>query len=193
MQIEDTGAGYGWLSIALHWITAFIVLAMLFIGSSISSLLGEERAAMVRLHTSIALSSYVLLWFRIWWRFRRGHPGPTGRQRGIFFTLGKYVHLALLIAIGAMLVSGPLMVWFGGSAIEMFDWFSISSPVASHAGLHGFFFAVHRTAATLIVIGIVMHLAGVYKHAAFNRDGTFTKMMIPSSAGDAGDSPSRTG
>ena len=186
MQVEDSSQGYGWLSIALHWITACIVVIMLFIGSSISSFLGDERAAMVRLHTSIAISSYALLWFRIWWRFDRGHPDPLPKQRGAFFELGKYVHFALLIGTGVMLVSGPLMVWFGGDAIEVFDWFSIPSPVGSHMAWHGFFFNIHRAAAMLIATGVLMHLAGVYKHAAFNRDGTFTKMMV---ASDAGDSP----
>jgi cytochrome b561 len=184
MQLEDSSDGYGWISIALHWVTAVMVVTLLFVGSTISSLIGEERDAMLRLHTSIAISSYAVLWFRIWWRFDRGHPAATTKQRGPFFNLGKYVHLALLIAVAVMLVSGPLMVWSGGDSIEVFDWFSIPSPLDAPMGWHDFFFAVHRAAAVTIVTGLVLHLAGVYKHAAFNRDGTFTKMMVASASSD---------
>jgi cytochrome b561 len=193
MQVEDASDGYGWISIALHWVTAVVVVTLLFVGSSISSLMGDERHAMVRLHTSIAISSYAVLWLRIWWRFDRGHPAATAKQRGPFFHIGKYVHFALLVAIAVMLVSGPLMVWFGGSEIEVFGWFSIPSPVEARMGWHDLFFTVHRTAAITIVTGLVLHLGGVYKHAAFNRDGTFTKMMVASGTGTASDSRGRAG
>ena len=36
----------------------------------------------------------------------------------------------------------------------------------------------------MIVIGVVLHLGGVYKHAAFDQDGTFGKMLVAASPGD---------
>jgi cytochrome b561 len=30
----------------------------------------------------------------------------------------------------------------------------------------------------VIIIGTILHIGGVYKHAAFNQDGTFSKMLI---------------
>jgi cytochrome b561 len=41
-------------------------------------------------------------------------------------------------------------------------------------GLH----AVHVWCSRIIIFGTVLHLGGVYKHAAFNQDGTFGKMLI---------------
>jgi cytochrome b561 len=37
---------------------------------------------------------------------------------------------------------------------------------------------VHVWGSRVIIIGTVLHLGGVYKHAAFNQDGTFGKMLI---------------
>ena len=38
---------------------------------------------------------------------------------------------------------------------------------------------LHATSALIILLLTVLHIAGVYKHAAFNQDGTFGKMLIP--------------
>jgi urease beta subunit len=37
---------------------------------------------------------------------------------------------------------------------------------------------VHVWCSRVIIIGTVLHLGGVYKHAAFNQDGTFGKMLV---------------
>jgi cytochrome b561 len=41
---------------------------------------------------------------------------------------------------------------------------------------------LHVWCARVIIIGTVLHLGGVYKHAAFNQDGTFGKMLVPARA-----------
>jgi cytochrome b561 len=77
MRTSDTRTGYGWISIALHWITAIVILTIWFIGSSIQSDVAAGSTDTLRLHTSIAITAYLLLWGRIVWRFWQGHPGPS--------------------------------------------------------------------------------------------------------------------
>jgi cytochrome b561 len=177
MRNSDTRTGYGWISIALHWTTAIIVLTIWFIGSSIHSDPATVQSTL-RLHTSIALSAYVLLWVRIVWRFVVGHPGPLPGQTGVFHTIGKYCHYAMLAAIGAMLLSGPMMAWARGDAIAMWNWFSIPPPFGKSIGLFDAMHSVHVWCSRVIIVGTVLHLGGVYKHAAFNQDGTFGKMLV---------------
>jgi cytochrome b561 len=188
MRTSDTPNGYGWISIALHWATAIVVLTIWFIGSSIHS--GPEQSpadseATLRLHTSIAISAYALLWLRIIWRFVKRHPGPLKQQAGPFYTLGKYIHYLLLLAIAAMLISGPTMVWSRGDVIHVFELFTIPGPFAAHPPLFDVFHTIHVWCSRIIIIGTVLHLGGVYKHAAFNQDGTFGKMLVAASRGDA--------
>lgn len=185
MPLRDTATGYGWLSIALHWLTAIAVIVLLFVGDTISTLEGEERDAALLLHTSIAITSYLFLWARIILRFVHGHPGPLPKQRGVFFQLGKIVHYALIVAIAVMLVTGPLMVWFGGAAIGVWDWFVIPSPFKANFAIRDVLHSLHAGSALSILILTLLHIAGVYKHAAFNQDGTFGKMLIPAKPKDA--------
>jgi cytochrome b561 len=178
MRTLDTRTGYGWISIALHWITAILILTLLFIGSSIQAGLEAGSPDTLRLHTSIAICSYVLLWARVIWRFKQGHPDATPEQRGVFYQIGKYTHFVILGAIAAMLISGPLMVWSRGEPIYVFDWFTIPGPYGMNVELHAFLHSIHAWGSRIIIIGTLLHLGGVYKHAAFNQDGTFGKMLV---------------
>jgi len=178
MRTRDTRTGYGWISIALHWLTAIVILTIWFIGSSIQSDVAAGGTGTLRLHTSIAISAYALLWARIIWRFWQGHPGPLTAQAGFFFLLGKYTHYIMLVAIATMLISGPLMVWARGDIIYVFDWFTIPSPLAPNMDFFSFTHSVHVWCGRVIIVGTLLHIGGVYKHAAFNQDGTFGKMLI---------------
>ena len=184
MAIRDSATGYGWGSILLHWVTAVIIVVMLYVGSSIESLAGAERQSTLVLHTSIAITTYALLWLRIVWRVAYGHPGPLPRQGRFFFLVAKWVHAVMLVALAVMLISGPLLVWTMGEPIRVFDWFAIPSPVEASFELNAAVHVVHRWAAILLFVAILLHIGGVYKHTAFNQDGTLTKMIIPARDGE---------
>ena len=44
--------------------------------------------------------------------------------------------------------------------------------------LYTFLHGVHVWGSRIIIVGTALHLGGVYKHAAFNQDGTFGKMLV---------------
>jgi cytochrome b561 len=46
--------------------------------------------------------------------------------------------------------------------------------------LFTFMHTAHVWASRVIIVATLLHLGGVYKHAAFNQDGTFGKMLIAS-------------
>ena len=179
MRLKDTPTGYGWISILLHWITAILILVMLFVGNSIEAVGGSVRIEAINLHTSIGLSAYVLLLGRIVWRFAYGHPGPQEGQQGVFYVIGKWVHYIMLVALGVMIVTGPVMAWASGLDIAVFDWLTIPASAVPNYPLRDALHVVHRFCAIVLFVGFLLHLGGVYKHTAFNRDGTFIKMIIP--------------
>jgi cytochrome b561 len=184
VRTSDTGNGYGWISIALHWLTAVIVIAMLVIGTMSQSADREESLRLVHLHTTIGMTAYLVLWGRIIWRFAVGHPGPLPKQGVIFFTFGKYFHFLMLIAIGVMLLSGPLMVWTAGEAIHVFA-LEIPSPIGKSEGVQQVLRGVHGYTASFILAAMILHVLAVFKHTVLNKDGTFDKIMI--AAGGARD------
>ena len=179
MRLHDTPSGYGWISILLHWLTAIAIIVLLFAGSSIASPDALARAAALDFHTSVGVTCYAVLWARIIWRLWAGHPGPNERQRGLFYDIGRWTHYILLIALGVMLISGPAMAWASGTDIAVFGWFEIPAAVEPRFELRDTLHLAHRSSAIVIFIGIILHLGGVYKHTAFNHDGTFVKIILP--------------
>jgi len=177
VSANDTANGYGWVSIALHWLTAATVIAMLTVGLMSEGASRDDRLRLVHLHTSIGVTMYALLWGRIVWRFKVGHPGPLPRQGRFFFAIGKYFHFLMLIAIAVMLISGPLMAWSAGDAIDVFG-LAIPSPVENLGQVHDWLHRVHGYVASFILAGIILHLLAVFKHTVIDRDGTFDKIMI---------------
>jgi cytochrome b561 len=178
----DTSNGYGWISIALHWLIAVIVVVMLAIGIMSQSADEAEYVRLVHLHTTIGMTAYLLLWGRIIWRFAVGHPGPLPKQNVIFFTIGKYFHFLMLIAIAVMLVSGPLMVWTAGEAIHVFA-LAIPSPFEKLEGAQHVLRSVHGYTGSFILAAIVLHIVAALKHTVLDRDGTFDKIMIAAGRG----------
>jgi cytochrome b561 len=179
VKLTDTKNGYGWISIAFHWLVAAIVIAMWTIGS-LTQGDGEGQASgfdFLHLHTTIGMTAYVLLWARIIWRFKIGHPGPATGQSATLYPLAIAVHYLLLLALGVALVSGPLTVWLAGDAIEAFS-LALPSPFGKFPGAQAIARNVHGITTMLVFGAIALHVLAVIKHAVFNRDGTFDKIMV---------------
>jgi len=179
MRLKDTATRYGWISIQLHWITAILILYLLYLGSTIGTEEGIDREHALDRHISVAITSYMLLLGRVVWRFFYSHPGPTDEQRGWAFRLARWTHYAMVIAVALMLVTGPLMQFSYGRDIHVFSWFVIPSPIEASFGLAAFLHSAHTASAIFIFCTLIFHIGGVYKHTAFNQDGTLAKMIIP--------------
>ena len=183
MRLTDTKNGYGWVSIAFHWLTAAIVIAMWTIGSLTQRDAQDGGFDFLHLHTTIGIAAYVLLWARIIWRFKLGHPGPRAGQSATLYPLAKAVHYLLLVALGVALLSGPLTVWLDGDAIEAFS-LALPSPFGKLAGAQAIARNVHGVTTMVVFGAIALHVLAVIKHAVFNRDGTFDKIMVADGDGN---------
>jgi cytochrome b561 len=183
-RAHDTHQGYGWVSIVLHWLAAAIIVTLWFIGSSVSTA-GTHAHEVLALHTSIALSAYPLLWGRLLWRWRCGHPGPAPAQRGWSFTLARIAHGCLLVVIAILLISGPLTAWLRGDALQIWS-VAIPTPLTA-TGAAQLAHQCHSIGANILLLGILLHIGGAMKHMAINRDGTLERMLIAQQTADHSD------
>ena len=171
---SDRDGGYGWISIALHWLTAAAILVLLFAGDSIGTAGHEAR----RVHTTVALCAWAILLLRIVWRLQQGHPPRAPGQGRFSFLTGMIVHYLLMLAIALMLVSGPLAGWSSGQGLELFD---LVLPGAQQP--QPLFYELARDAhiagAVALAVGTSTHVAGVLKHMFIDKDHTLDRIMVP--------------
>ena len=157
----DQPDSFGWVSIVVHWLTTIIIIALWFIGRSISEQETLEATDARRsLHATIALTVWLLLLFRIVWRMRMHHPRAKG-QTLLIHRVARTVHYVILAVIAAMMISGPIMI--------LFD----NQPVTNFA------FLIHSTAATAMLVLVLIHLGGTLKHIIFHEDDTIVRMLWP--------------
>jgi cytochrome b561 len=184
MQTEAKPQGYGWLAIALHWIAAFGVLAMLWIGLN-ADWAGDagnraERARWMGLHISLGATLIAFFAARVVGHYTLPQPAPAEQARPLQM-LAKAAHHLLLLAIVILILSGPMAVFSGGRDINVWGLFAVPSPFAERND------AVHEAAEQVHAVGrymlyglIPLHVLGALKHLIVDRDGVFMRMLRPS-------------
>ncbi|MEL0253958.1 MAG: cytochrome b/b6 domain-containing protein [Novosphingobium sp.] len=177
MQVEDNPVGYGWISIALHWTTGIIIMVMLVVGSLTVTTSQVEWARMLALHTTIGVLAYPLLWARIFWRLKKGHPGPLPTQSPAFHLLGRFTHYVMLGGLGLMLLSGPATAWSAGYPVVVLG-FSVLASGEPHPAIFQMASLLHHAVGLGLLLLIVLHVAAAIKHMAVDRDGTIEKIIL---------------
>lgn len=157
----DQPDSFGWVSIVVHWLTTIIIIALWFIGRSISEQVSLEAIGARRtLHVTIALTVWLLLLFRIGWRMRMHHPRARG-QTLLIHRVARTVHYVMLAGIAIMMASGPVMILFDINA------------VTDAARI------VHASTASAMLAPVLIHIGGTLKHIIFHEDDTIVRMLWP--------------
>ena len=180
MQIHDARAGYGWLSIALHWAAAISVVMLWFIGNQMTAddTPPDEAAMLLQVHTSVAVTVYLLLLYRVFRRLQIGFPRRSAGQNVMLVRIARAVHFTLLFSILVMLFTGPLQVWLAGDAIALFNTGEISGPLAPNENMAEFFNAAHVAFAKVLFVVFLIHIAGAMRQILFSKGETANRMLV---------------
>jgi cytochrome b561 len=183
MQWTNNERTYGWASIILHWLGALSVILMLTIGLQ-ADWAGEagdraRRAEIMGWHISVGATVAAPLIARVIAHYALKQPAPVAQPRPLQI-ISKATHHLLLLAIVLLFISGPLAVWSGGRAIEVWGAVSIPSPFAErNQDVHEIAEAVHAVGRYMLYVLIPLHVLGALKHLVIDRDNVFRRMLSP--------------
>ena len=179
MQLADTRAGYGWLSIALHWLVAGLTIYLFVNGEQFADLpRGPQAAALRALHTSWGMVATALILARLAWRWQQGTPAKAD-QSALLNLLATAVQWGLIASVVVACVTGVLNIWSGGQAINIFGAVALASPMARNGALHGLTEQAHSLSSHLIIPLVLLHVLGALKHALIDRDNVLWRMLRP--------------
>ncbi len=182
MQWTNTKDGYGWLAIALHWLAFVAILLMLFTGFR-AEFLGDAgdrmgRAEAMGWHVGFGVSFILLLLTRVLSSYLQPKPAPVQQSKPLML-LATATHQILLLAILIQIISGPLAIWSGGRAINVFDIFAIPSPFAArNDAVHEASEVMHAIGRWAIIVVASLHILAVLKHTLFG-GGIIKRMLSP--------------
>ncbi len=179
-MLKDSPQGYGVVAIAIHWISALLILFLFGLGVYMVDLTyyDDWYHKGPELHVSLGLVVLLLMLLRIVWRII--NPTPVDLPaKSVQQKAAKLVKLALYIFIFVVIISGYLITTAEGQPASMFN--LIKFPVlvelsASNVDLAG---ELHEYFAWGIIALVVIHALGAFVHHFLMRDRTLVRMLKP--------------
>ncbi|MHA3914180.1 cytochrome b [Halovulum sp. GXIMD14793] len=174
--MKSTDKRYGTVAIAIHWITALLIVILLGSGFRIGMLDDSAaKATLLRVHVPLGILILLLTLFRIiWWFFLDRKPAPVEGSPTRQEKSAKAVHFLFYIVILAMVGSGIAMmamsgagtIVMGGSEAQLPD-FKEYAPRFPHG-----------VGARLMIALMLLHIGAALYHHFVQRDGLISRMWF---------------
>lgn len=172
MGLRNTTTEWGSLSKALHWLIAIGIFALLYLGLEQAGMeRGDEKSRIRFIHASIATGMFILMTFRIVWRFMNDVPAHPVDNSKVQRIVSDIVHWGLYLTVFVQLTAGAFVTGTGGRGLPFFGIFSIPLPIAEDHDAHEFWEEVHEFMWKPIAVLIVLHVLGaIYNHFMAKND-----------------------
>ncbi|MCB1521439.1 MAG: cytochrome b [Hyphomicrobiaceae bacterium] len=174
--MNDRNASLGATTISLHWVLAVAMIGMLAFGLILEDMArGETKSWLIWWHKSLGVAILVLAIGRLIWRLGEGMPRPLSAMPAWQARVAKATHVVLLLGTLAMPISGMMMTFGSGRAIDVFGLFTVG-PFGKMELIDEIGEIVHGLGGKLLIAAIVLHILGALKHQFIDRDGTLARM-----------------
>ncbi|MBT3810591.1 MAG: cytochrome b [Rhodospirillaceae bacterium] len=173
---KSTPDQYGRVAIAIHWVSALLIVALLVSGFRADATADAVgKITVLRAHAAMGITILILTLARIaWWRMAdRKPPAPEGttnsqhRAAQLVHVLFYVVILGMAVSgIGMLVLSGAGAILFGGGAgpLPDFETFLPRTP--------------HGIGARLMLALFALHAGAALYHHFIRRDGLLRRMGI---------------
>lgn len=182
MMWRNSPVSWGWLSIAIHWLTALLVAGLFGLGLWMVELSYYDswyRTAPF-IHKSVGISLLILTVFRLIWNTANVHPQPPESHGRLERKAAPVVHVLLYMLLLAVMVSGYLISTADGRAIQVFNLFEVPATLHGLEKQEDIAGEVHLVLAVSLIGLVVLHALAAIKHHFFDKDETLKRMFKPS-------------
>ena len=171
---------YDKVSMAVHWITALLMIGMVFFGEELIEVEdGATGTLLPSLHVSIGIAILGLTLFRILWRMINPAPPLPASMAAWEVMASKVTHLLFY----AVLIAVPLTGWLafgefvaeepGMSGVTIFGMFPVPGAPSLFGGEAE---DIHEIGSKVAMALIILHVLAALKHQFISRDGLMKRM-----------------
>ncbi len=179
MNWASTKTGYGWLSVALHWLMLLLIIAT-YATMDLKSFFPRKsptRESMAIWHYMLGLSVFFLVWLRLSIRFAGATPAIEPQLPAWQIQLANVMHWALY----ALMIGLPLLGWLTlsakGTPVPFFG-MELPALIGKSEELAKWFKEIHEAIATAGYFLIGLHAAAALYHHYLRRDNTLKLMWF---------------
>ncbi len=174
MAIKSTTARYGSVAVALHWISALAILALIPLGFLMAEADPDRQAFLYGAHVVVGLTALLLTLLRVvWWlAFDRRPADMAGSAWQA--KLAKTVHGGFYLALLVLGASGVATMALSGAGDYIFEQ-AVAPPAGIFEGVTAR--SVHGLTARILIVLLVLHIGAAGLHHFARRDGTLRRIL----------------
>jgi len=178
MQLRDNGLRFSPITVALHWVVAFSLLAIFVLQLSIGQASSEAlRMGLGRVQNLLGLILFLVSIYRFWARITSYHPLPVGTPNPIEVIISRSVAVSLALAMVLL----PVAVWASRSAagevVQLPGGLWIPTLLPTNATLKHVVDVLFNIGASAFLAGLALHIFGAVKNHFLLKNNTLKRML----------------
>jgi cytochrome b561 len=177
MAAKSTSHSYGSVAIAIHWLSAILIIILLASGFRAANVVDvTAKADALMVHAPAGITALILTLARIaWWVFADRKPDPAGGVPDWQEKAAKAVHILFYViilgmaasGIGMFVLSGAGPIVFGGADAVLPDFWNYPPRIP------------HAIGARVLVALLVLHIGAAFYHHFALKDGLLRRIWFP--------------
>lgn len=173
-------------AIALHWLTALLIVALFPLGVYMADLaLSPLKLKLISYHKWLGVTVFLLLLLRLAWRV--GHPPPPlPASMPLWQRQAAHgLHFLLYLLLFAIPLSGWLMSSAKGFQTVYLGVLPLPDLIGKDKALGDLLRAVHEALNMTLLVLLLAHAGAALKHYFIDRDGILARMLPFIERGDS--------
>jgi cytochrome b561 len=177
---DPGGEQYGRVAIALHWLTALLIVGSFTVGLSMVGLpLSRQKLQWYAWHKWIGITIFLLTCLRLAWRATHVAPRPLAAMPPWQRRASVLVHDALYGLLLVIPLSGWIYSSSTGVQVVYLGLVPLPDLVPKDRELARALLALHLTLNFTLFSLVCVHTAAALKHHFIDRDTVLTRMLPP--------------
>lgn len=177
--LRNTTTRFGWISIALHWTLAPLLIGMFVLGKYMVDLDYYDRwyHDSLQWHKALGVIIVAAMVFRFLWNRLQPKPQPLQIKHTLQNRLANLGHWALYLLIFGLGVSGYLISTAKGQGIDIFGLFELPAFLPDNAERSEFAGEIHEIFANSFLILVIVHALAAFMHHFYYKDNTLKRIL----------------
>jgi cytochrome b561 len=169
---------YSPLAIALHWLTAALIVGAAGLGLYMVDLdFSPAKLKTYSWHKWVGVTIFLLTALRLAWRLVRPAPSPVPGSAHWQRRVAAAMHAALYVLLFAIPLSGWLMSSALGVQVVYLGLVPLPDLVSKSEALGEQFKLLHWTLNCLLLVSVAVHVLAALKHHFVDRDAVLARML----------------
>ncbi|MGE5115491.1 MAG: cytochrome b [Betaproteobacteria bacterium] len=183
IALANTPRRYGVVALALHWLMAALLVALVAFGVIMVGLpdagFDTRKIMLILWHKQLGVAAFALVSARWLWRLGNPLPALAGGLAAWQRFAARFVHLCLYGLMVGLPASGWVMSSAAAIPVSFLGLFTLPDLVGRDDTLFRALIAAHRWAAWALVALVVVHAGAALFHHVVRRDDTLRRMTLP--------------